>query len=88
MKGITCAVCGTSFNLRSTKARYVTCPNCLSSNLTVQAYSPNDKEREARWKEIMKRPETKKQRDRAKRLREYARKRAENRKRALRGEWV
>ena len=88
MKGITCVVCNTSFNLRSTKARYVTCPDCLSSNLTVQAYSPHEKEREQRWKEIMKRPETKKQKARAKRLIQYARKRAENRKRSLRGEWV
>ena len=51
MKGVTCAVCGIAFNLRSTKARYVTCPDCLSSNLTVQAYSHNDKDRERRWKE-------------------------------------
>ena len=51
MKGITCAVCGNSFNLRSTKARFVTCPDCLTNNLTVQAYSHNDKERERRWKE-------------------------------------
>ena len=88
MKGITCAVCGNSFNLRSTKARYVTCPDCLPSNLTVQAYSSNDKERERRRKEVMKRPQTKKQKDRAKRLRKYARKRAENRRRSLQGEWV
>ena len=88
MKGITCVVCNTSFNLRSTKARYVTCPDCLPSNLTVQAYSPQDRERERQWKEAMKKPETKKQKARAKRLRQYARKRAENRKRSLAGEWV
>ena len=88
MKGITCVVCGNSFNLRSTKARYVTCPDCLSSNLTVQAYSHNDKERERRWKEVMSRPQTKKQKDRVKRLAKYASKRAENRKKSLRGEWV